>query len=314
MWKKRSTGKQKQRAIARATNYKQTLQELLAHPDHKSGVIRYEQCRKMAAVILTKTADAVVQQLLAMAPDLRDRTKTIYEDWLKEKDRQALDPTYVPSVDGDIAPADSLQYLDEVIQGILNMFFICRRRECLFFSRNTTWIPNERESRWLCPCCGERYRPGVTGGGLIKAQFILVFNVGASVHYMLAEWPESAEMGWINKQMETCAGLTEADRSLSQEQLKEKIKEITESKSLPFEWDVFHISPSTRARVNELNRVQPEEGWNMEVVNKLATGFQGAQLELKEPMPVLLQDDFIRLINLCGLFHRRNMAKMRCKF
>jgi len=54
--------------MARSSNYKKTLQELLAHPDHKSGIIRYDQCGKMAAVILTKTAEAVIQQRLPCRP------------------------------------------------------------------------------------------------------------------------------------------------------------------------------------------------------------------------------------------------------
>ena len=163
----------------------------------------------------------------------------------------------------------------------------------------------------MCPCCGARYRPGKSSTELINAQFILVFNVGNSTQYMLAEWPESAEMGWINKQMETCAGLTVENRSLSQEQLKAKIQEIAESKALPFEWDVFHISPSARGAITELAKTQPKEGWNLEVMNHLATaGYQGAQMEYQDPMPVLLQDDFVRLINLCGLYHRRNLASL----
>jgi len=247
-----------------------------------------------------------------MSPEVRETTKKINEDWLKEKDREAADPTYVASINGNVADADSLQYLDEIIKGILNMYFICRHRSCLFFSRNTTWIPNALETEFLCPCCGARYRPRRSTTELIDAQFIMVFTVGKETQYMLAEWPESAEMGWVNKQMETCAGLTVEDRSLSQEQLKVKLREIAKSKALPFEWDVFHVSLAARVAITELDKQQPKEGWNLKVMNDLATaGYQGAQIQYQDPMPVLLQDDFLRLVNLCGLCHRRNLASMR---
>jgi hypothetical protein len=101
-WRLRDSGRSKQRDIARATNFRKTLEGIKASqtdlPDRMA--------RKLAMVALTKVIDDVHRQLLAMDSQFQQTFDDIFIKYVKEKDREAAEPGYVASPHGNVASVE----------------------------------------------------------------------------------------------------------------------------------------------------------------------------------------------------------------
>ena len=67
------------------------------------------------------------------------------------------------------------QLLSAVVDQV-DEFYVCRQRACLYIGRNTDWVTNVRDGGWhfLCPICGEQYKPWSMKPGYIQASKVLV--------------------------------------------------------------------------------------------------------------------------------------------
>lgn len=302
MWRARQTGKAKERSIARSSNFKATVDGIMGHPDNK-GKISKSHAKKMAQVALTKAAAAVAAAVMTWTTTFREQILQINAEYLKDKDAEARDPTYVTSVDGKHVGSEYLQFLQTMFDGIISRVYICRHINCGFFSLNIYWIPSYSNGQFRCPNCGEQYQAFRTHEGLVPAHHVFIFTLpGEGTCYMLAKWPQSAEEAWINKQMESQAGLTAEDALLDEDQLMSKIVQISRKTAVPFGWSTFRVTPQLRGTITEWDKTQPAKQWlaGLRKLEELAPdGFPGGRLQGFGPnTPILQGEDLIRLINL----------------
>ena len=311
MWRGRRTGKAEQRQLARATNYRLVVEKIMGHPENKDGAITKKAAHRMATAALSKYAGAVGQALVAWSTHMQEEMKELHQHYVREKDAEAEDPSYVASVDGKHLSGFYLQFFHSMHTGLHKRFHICREINCLFFTLEIYWIASWTDGQLRCPNCGAQYHAFRTDGTMLPAQHVHVLSFpgddGKLVEcYLLAEWPRSAEEGYFLRSMEIEAGLrANGFDDHDHEMIMRKIEEIAKDSVIPFGWDTFHITDSVRKEIAYWDGLQPRKGWASglaKLEEKVPHGFPGARLTGYGPLtPILTQNDVAILITLVRL-------------
>jgi hypothetical protein len=139
-------------------------------------------------------------------PFLQEARRLGDAEWREELIKAAENPEYQSSVDGRILCARDVSYLTSIAEGI-ELCFVCRSPKCMYFGMNSSWLQFGQKYKFRCPCCYDEYSPVSTAKGQVGFSFVLSmtdFETGKRVQ-IPALWPESRDMGWLNKQIEAYA-------------------------------------------------------------------------------------------------------------
>ena len=134
---------------------------------------------------------------------LAEARASVQATWLENTQRQAEDPTFAPSVDGQVLTAQDCSYLTSMADGI-ELCFVCRNGDCSFFGMNSTWMQFGQQYKFRCPCCFDPYSTTSTTKGQVEYSYVLSvtdFETGDKV-LLPALWPESKDQKWLNGQIE----------------------------------------------------------------------------------------------------------------
>ena len=132
----------------------------------------------------------------AALPGARAKLDVIVASYCRVKEREANDKDYVAQP-GDVIGTITgdrkylLQLLDRVTPNT-RRFFICKKKNCMYFSINTNWVTTAPLGwQWLCPLCGVRYAVFAINAETHRAHYVIYKE--DSQELILSEWPATAE-------------------------------------------------------------------------------------------------------------------------
>ena len=90
------------------------------------------------------------------------------------------DPFHVPELDDHELNNWLLQYCENIDKaGKTSVFWICRRRDCLYMCQSTDWADNTAigSAHYWCPICAHLYEPWVQSQQRVKANKVMVYKL-----------------------------------------------------------------------------------------------------------------------------------------
>ncbi len=138
-----------------------------------------KQSEKEYRMRLIAKSKAVAQCIMAaiakLTEDQKREIEKALQEWESEWEKKGDEYGYIPKLDEYDAEAS---YLSEILPDV-DEFYLCRHRSCqrpIF--RNSDWPSNDVNGggHYLCPLCGEQYRPWQNKAGYYKANKVWVMK------------------------------------------------------------------------------------------------------------------------------------------
>ncbi len=238
-------------------------------------------------------------------------------------------PEHVPSLyacDGgsELLLSDfEAQHLADVGDRISD-YFLCRRKECLFVCRNTDWIPRiSGGAHYLCPACGERYRPWKASPDWTEANKVYVVKLDGAADAQAPgevgifqgsddnryrvygyQWADTATTSLTNLFKEVHA---DAQAWLTQLPPKDRLGGVIEWVNAKGAHALFKhqgLSELVRWKVDDFNEKMGDKSKAWTYINHQVNGFWGAHFTHLATESAITQKEMIRLWGLTRWLHR----------
>jgi hypothetical protein len=200
-WKARSKAMGKKRERAREYTWARLKEEVLR--EHPNATATRELILARIRLIATKFAADVLGD-----DNLKAATQESHKVYIAQLAACCANPTRSISGAAWTLPNEQAQYLTALSSSIL-LCFVCRQPGCGVYTWNSCWVKRRASHHFACPRCHVQYRPGTMRGGRIEGQKALAIrlnDVGSqNWEVIVTTWPEGAEDGWLNRQMESYA-------------------------------------------------------------------------------------------------------------
>ncbi|WP_353239613.1 hypothetical protein [Limnohabitans sp.] len=227
-------------------NSKKIIKQMF--PDAGKSLIRKLAYQRTKAVVLA-FAVAFEKENEFMKKASAENCRIYFE----EIERAAMDPTYAASVSGMGLTATEASYLTVLAEGI-TLSYCCRDPNCLFYGLNHEWCEHLRKYWFRCPACGKWFQPVAAGHGEVPFAFVLNIEdieTGERMNIPCI-WPESEEVGWINRQAELKARQLEDEQGLAAftDSTRADLSQLLRNVGVPGHFQKFDWDPKVEWRVD----------------------------------------------------------------
>jgi hypothetical protein len=183
------------------------------------------------------------------------------DDYFKELQKAADDPTYGGTVDGRVLCARDLSYFTSICDGV-ELCFCCRNPKCLYYGLNSQWLQQGTKYSFRCPICIDAYKPDSTAKGQVPFAFAIAMTdlVTGKKCMVPAVWPSTHDMEWLNKQIEVQAVQiqTETDLEHYKNHGAYDLHELLQKEAVPKD---FRKVPF--CETGDISRIAWDDRWNV---------------------------------------------------
>ena len=128
----------------------------------------HDQMRKLAEMRTRAMAASFISGFNQANPCYQTICHDINQQWFKEVEKAANDPSYASTADAQTLTAQEASYLTNLSKGT-SLSFLCRMPDCLFYGMNHEWVESLNSYHFKCPRCGEQFRPWSDQKGAVQA-------------------------------------------------------------------------------------------------------------------------------------------------
>ncbi len=263
------------------------------------------QIRNLTVLRTRAMAGAFLKAFDEMTEADKQIVDEINQEYLKELDKAAADPSYAASARGHTLSNEESQFLTVIADGISESF-VCRMPTCLYFGMNDQWVKHKTKWWFKCPRCGEQFHPSMDYKDSVKFNKVIgLFDpVTNETSFIPAVWAPSEAQGWLAKQVERNARLirTEADVEAWHSRVRMELHTLISNQKLPTYFTNMGYDPSIENRF-------PETTWDCAPL-KQRGHYAGALLSSQdaEKPPFTNWDELIGLIAGCVASSRAVMT------
>jgi hypothetical protein len=310
-WKRRRVELQGHAAAVRSSSWK----DITEHYVQKlPGESQKEHRRRVLSWICTM-ATLISNCFQKASPQDQCKLMRALDRWAAEKEAQAENPHWTPSLDGAeeeadpivLLPDSALQYLSEISKG-LDEYFACRK--CGFFCPNVFWAKNTQHEQFACSQCGVQYRPWVQGEGLAPFQKLLVcapqenFTTPTGHKLKAGEceviptiWEDTSTAKVKNAFKEVCARISSETKTWSRSRILDHLQVLVCKSCARSYFSPHSLSSTAQSHMDSINVAAGYIKWDYRVL-VAGTGdgtFPGAFYHYKPGSPILSFEDMIRV-------------------
>lgn len=125
------------------------------HPGEDKAMFRWRSVDRSVELAAT-----IREGILHLSAAARAKIVDAIQAWADEWAKQDADEEYIPQVSDEVLTVTEAQMLHSELPGLDEAFF-CRQRGCRTVFRNIDWVHNFNagSGHYLCPTCGQQYRP-----------------------------------------------------------------------------------------------------------------------------------------------------------